>query len=90
MRTRTESLGKYQRTYSDFLILERALSSNDLGAARHAFAQLVEDAPPLAKALSSDPFPQESVRLLAFKELERCLRTGHLAGAIAAAQRFQE
>jgi len=89
-RPKTNNSGKYQRTYADFRLLERALFSDDLHVARIAFARLLEDAPEIAKAVSSDPFPHDGNRLRAFKGLGYCLAMGDLPGAIEAAQQFQE
>ncbi len=89
-RPKTKTAGKYQRTYADFNSLERALISDDLHSARHAFARLMEDAPEIAQAVSSDPFPHDSDRLRAFKELGHCLASGDLPGAKFASQQFQE
>jgi len=81
--------GNYRRTFADYLALDRALAIDDLRAAREAFARLQEDSPPLAQAVSTDPFPHDNFHLRALKELGRALVSGDLRRAKHAFHRFQ-
>jgi hypothetical protein len=78
----------YRWTYSDFRALDRALVSDDLDAARDAFARLQEDSSVLAEAVSNHPFPSDTPHLRAIKELGRYLLSGDLPGAKMAFHRF--
>ena len=81
--------GKSRRIHSDFCALEFALLFDDIVGALDAFSRLQEDSPPLAMALSRDPFPSDTGRLRALRELGQCLLAGDLNGAKRASQRFQ-
>jgi hypothetical protein len=79
----------YRWTYTDFRALDRALVSDDLGAAQEAFTRLQEDSFPIAEAVSHHPFADDPPHLRALKDLGRALISGDLHGAKHAFQQFQ-
>jgi hypothetical protein len=86
----TDSQDSFKKSRADFQALASALQSGDLGTAQQAFAQLQQDSPRLAQALTSPASSSDSPRLADLKTLASALQSGDVSGAQQAMSQLQQ